>query len=70
MTATEPTLGAAPCSGPKTLPNDGRRFDGVTIRRFRGLAEAAPSSRRLRLFCYRFPTVAASAAGDPPGCRV
>ena len=37
MTATEPA--AAPCSGPKTLPNDGRHFDGVTIRRFRGLAD-------------------------------
>ena len=39
MTAAEPTPAAAPCSGPKTLPNDGRHFDSVTIRRFRGLED-------------------------------
>ncbi len=39
MTATEPTPAAAPCSGPKALPNDGRHFDSVTIRRFRGLED-------------------------------
>ncbi len=39
MTATEPTPAAAPCSEPKTLPNDGRHFDGVTIRRFRRMSD-------------------------------
>lgn len=39
MTATEPTPAAAPCSGPKALPNDRRHFDSVTIRRFRGLED-------------------------------
>lgn len=37
MTATAPA--APPCSEPKTPPDDGRRFDKVTIRRFRGLEE-------------------------------
>ena len=39
MTAPEPTPAAAPCSGPKALPNDGRHFDKVTIRGFRGLED-------------------------------
>lgn len=39
MTATEPAAAAAPCSGLKGAPNDGRHFDSVTIRRFRGLED-------------------------------
>ena len=39
MTVTEPAPAAAPCSGPDALPDDGRRFDKVTIRGFRGLED-------------------------------
>lgn len=39
MTAPDPPPAAAPCSGPKALPNDGRHFDKVTIRGFRGLED-------------------------------